>query len=60
MSRKIILVESCKECPFYKMEWESCTFISMKCGKLTRIPTDILRSGSIWDRCPLDDAEGFV
>ncbi len=60
MSRKMILVDSCAECPFQSFTWLSCTFLSAKRGEIMHIPADVLKSRVIWDQCPLDDAEGFV
>lgn len=60
MSQKIILVDKCVECPFRSFTWQSCTFLSAKHGKILHIPSDVLKSGSVWDQCPLDDARGFV
>ena len=59
MSRKIILVESCRECPF-SVATSFWTDICIKIFGDNEIPGMVYMHGSIWEKCPLDDAEGFV
>lgn len=57
--RKIIVVDSCKECPF---SHSTFSFIGI-CKKISsdnEIPGMVYMHGLIWDRCPLDDAGGFL
>lgn len=56
MSRKIILVESCRECPFIV----ATSFWIDICIKIVgdnEIPTEVMMTDTIWEKCPLDDAE---
>lgn len=59
MSRKIILVECCRLCPF---SHSTSMFIDI-CIRIVgenEIPAEVFMSDTVWDQCPLDDAEGFV
>lgn len=57
--RKIIVVDSCRECPFS----HSTSMFSDICVKIVgdnEIPGMVFMHGLIWERCPLDDAGGFL
>lgn len=52
--RKIIVVDTCMDCPLFSKAY-------LRCWKLDlEPPIQVITSGLIWDKCPLDDAEGFL
>lgn len=56
MARKIVLVECCRLCPFIysvSMYRDICTQIHGD----NEIPPEVMMNNTIWERCPLDDAE---
>ena len=61
MSRKIILVESCRECPYFYDFDRHCTKLQVgQFDPSPEVPYYVLKNKEIWCECPLDNAEGFV
>lgn len=59
--RKIIVVDSCRECPYFYDVDGHCSKLDVgQFDPEPKVPDYVLKNKGIWRECPLDDAGGFL